>query len=82
MIADRMRELLDREPFQPFRVVLSSGEKHPVTNPHLVALMKAEAFIAFAKPEGWTIVPYLHIAGLETIANGRGRGASGRKGRR
>jgi hypothetical protein len=73
MIADRLRQMLHREPFQPFRVCLSSGEKYAVTNADLVALMRAEAFIAFARPEGWTIVPYLHISGLETITNGAGR---------
>jgi hypothetical protein len=73
MIRNDIRELLDREPFAPFRLILSSGKNYDVLNPQTTVLMKSEMFIAFPDGERWSLVPLLHIASVETIANGRGR---------
>jgi hypothetical protein len=71
MTADSIQEMLDQEPFEPFRVCLSSGVSYDVTNPHMVALMKSKVFIALPDSERWTFVSYLHIAALEAITNRR-----------
>lgn len=81
MTADAIVDMLEREPFEPFRICLSSGESYDVRNPHMVALMKSKVFIALPDSERSTFVSYLHIAALETIANGQPRG-KGRKRRR
>lgn len=73
MIRNDIRELLDREPFVPFRLILSSGKNYDVLNPQTTVLLKSEIFIAFPDGERWSLVPLLHIASVETIANGRGR---------
>jgi hypothetical protein len=79
--AENIRELLDREPFVPFRLVLSSGGRYNVMDPHGAAILKSEVFVVFPDGERWAHVPLLHIASVETIANGRGRrnGRSRRK---
>lgn len=83
MTADTIQEMLEQEPFEPFRVCLSNGESYTVQNPHMVALMKSRVFIALPDSERWTFVSYLHIAALETLSNGRRpRGGPGRKRRR
>jgi hypothetical protein len=69
---DTIRELLHREPFEPFRVVTSSGESYVVRNPDLVALMKSRLFMAFPTDDRWTMVLYLHITAVEAV-NGRAR---------
>jgi len=81
VIRNDIRELLDREPFAPFRLILSSGKNYDVLSPQTTVLMKSEMFIAFPDGERWSLVPLLHIASVETIANGRGRrnGRSRRK---
>ena len=43
MIVESIRELLDREPFVPFRLVSSSGKACDVADPHSAALLKSEA---------------------------------------
>jgi len=73
MIAENIRNLLRRDPFTPFRLVLSSGGHYDVVNPELVVVLKSEVFIAFADGERWAHVPLLHIASLETTRNGRTR---------
>jgi hypothetical protein len=79
MIATDIIELLDRDPFEPFRICLGSGESYEVVNPHMVALGKSRAFIAVANSDRQALVPYLHISALETMSNGHGKAAKGRK---
>ena len=81
MIRNDIRELLAREPFAPLRLILSSGKNYDVINPQATVLLKSEIFIAFPDGERWSLVPLLHIASVERLANGRGRrnGRSPRK---
>ena len=70
MSIQTIRELLDREPFEPFKIVTSSGESYPVSNPHLVAMMKSRLFIALPDGDRWTFVNYLHITAVDALTNG------------
>ena len=72
MNAATVVEMLEREPFQPFRICLSSGEDYEVRNPHMVAVMKTRLFVA-PPDERSTFVSYMYIAALETIGNGHTR---------
>lgn len=63
MSADDLKGLLDRSPFEPFRVKLSSGDHYDVRNPHAVALMQSRMFITFPE-DRWVLVPYRHVAAI------------------
>ena len=71
--ANNIREYLDRDPFIPFRLVMSSGKVYEVVSPNSAALLKSEVFVVYPDGEHWAHVPYLHIASIETAPNGRGR---------
>ena len=73
MIRSDIRELLDRDPFTPFRLILSSGKQYDVLDPETTVLLKSEIFIALPDGERWSIVPLLHVTSIETLINGRGR---------
>lgn len=73
MRAADLRDLLEREPFEPFRVVMTSGEAYRVTNPGMATLLKSQVFIALHDGEKWVFCPYLHIATVERAPNGRRR---------
>lgn len=73
MMIKSVRELLEREPFQPFRIRASSGVAYEVRNPGLVVVLRSQIFIAESNSDRFTIVPFLHVAGVEQIANGRAR---------
>jgi hypothetical protein len=79
MIRDNIRELLDRDPFVPFRLVLSSGDHYDVVDSHSAALLKSEVFVVFPDGERWAHVPLLHIASIEAPVDGRGRRPRRRK---
>jgi hypothetical protein len=49
MNADAIREMLQRQPFQPFVIHLSSGETHEVRHPDCLAIGKGR--IAITDPD-------------------------------
>jgi hypothetical protein len=71
MTADSIREMLHREPFEPFRVVTASGEFYVVRNPDVVALLRREVFIADPKADRFSFVPLRNITAVETPGDGR-----------
>ena len=81
MIRGNIQELLERDPFVPFRLVLSSGKHYDVVDPRMTVLLKSEIFIAFPDGEHSSLIPLLHVTAVETPANGRRRRAPRRKGR-
>ena len=80
--ADTIREVLDREPFVPFRLVMTSGKAYEVVSPNSAMLLKSEVFVVFPDGERWAHVPFLHIASIKTMANGRRRNGRSRRKRR
>jgi hypothetical protein len=48
MMIDRLREYLDREPFQPFRILTTSGTGYEAQTPHSVAI--AESYLFTVSP--------------------------------
>ncbi len=70
MIADELRDILDRELFQPSRVRLSIGDAYDVRNPGLALVMRSRLFLAFPNSDRWTLIPFLHIAAIESPADG------------
>lgn len=76
---ENIRQMLDREPFLPFRLIMTSGKTYEVASPNSAALLKSEVFVVFPDGERWAHVPFLHIASIETVTNGRGRRTTRRK---
>jgi len=74
MIASAIREQLHQEPFTPFVIRAISGKAVRVASPNLAVMLKSEIFVAEPNSDRFTLLPYLHIAGVEVGANGRGRG--------
>ncbi len=64
---------MEREPFQPFRVRLSSGDTYEIHNPGLAVVMRSRLLVADPETDRYTLIPYLHIAAVETIGNGASR---------
>ena len=44
-----IEELLNKEPFKPFRIRMADGNSYSVTNPNLVVPMESQLFIALPK---------------------------------
>jgi hypothetical protein len=79
MVTETIREMLEREPFAPFRILSSCGEAFIVRDPHTVALLKSEVFIAQPNSDRRTFLPLMHVAAVETLGAHRNGGSRRRK---
>jgi len=73
-----LKERLQRRPFEPFRVVLSSGDAYEVRHPEMTLLLRGGIYVAEPDAKGeppevpaWCSL--LHITALEPIAAKNGR---------
>jgi hypothetical protein len=72
-------EKLSTQPFEPFRIVTSSGESYDVTHPEVVFLSKRVAYVGVAKDPRLKIydpvhvVSILHITALEPLPSAGSR---------
>ena len=58
-------ELLHRDPFERFRIVMSDGHALEITNPQLAAAMDTGLFIALPG-DGWIVLSYQQMTRLES----------------
>jgi hypothetical protein len=64
---DSLRELLHREPFHPFRIVVTSGDRYEVTNPDLVAIGETQIFYCHPKSDRFTFIRLNQIVALDLL---------------
>lgn len=62
---DDLRDLLQRGPFEPFRIKLVNGEAHDIFHPQTVALQQSSLNL-FPFDQNWVIFP-LDIASIELL---------------
>ncbi len=72
-----LETLIKHKPFEPFELVLSSGDRYRVDHPENCMLLKEKIVVAFDAsrkrgelPDDFAILSYLHIAAAEP-ANGK-----------
>lgn len=76
MTADTFKEILKRSPFDPFRVVMSSGESYNVVHPEMAFPTARSLILALPDPtavdgERLAFCSYLHIAHVEMLKPSR-----------
>ena len=64
---EEIRELLDREPFVPFRIVLTGGLAYDVRNPHLAALGKSVIHVMHPRSDRYDILRQNQVAASEVL---------------
>jgi hypothetical protein len=72
MSAKALQDRLTRRPFEPFRVVLSSGDMHEVRHPEMALLLKGGIYVALPNakgglPEDAVWCSSLHVAAIEPV---------------
>jgi hypothetical protein len=67
MNIDAIREVLNRRPFEPFEVVMSSGERHLVKHPEFLMLLPSKAIIGDPITDRLAVLSLVHITELRTI---------------
>lgn len=64
---DQMKEALRREPFQPFRIITTSGDRYDVLDPLSVAVAETYLFYAFPKSDRSAHLRLNQIVAIETL---------------
>jgi len=72
-----IQELLDREPFDSFRIDMADGHHYDVANPGLAVAMESNLFLALPKGR-WKLLAYENMTGLETRSERATRRRGGR----
>ncbi|MEM9881766.1 MAG: hypothetical protein AAF800_02470 [Planctomycetota bacterium] len=71
MTVQTFRDLLGRRPFEPFRLVMSSGETYDIAHPEMVFLTRTSLYIGVdikdGIPEDSRIYSLLHVATIEPL---------------
>lgn len=73
-IVNAILELKDREPFQAFRIVLTSGDRYLIENGDNLVEMKNEFFYALPGGENFVFVRKAEIVAVEGRERGNTRG--------
>ena len=60
-----LRELLNGDPFVPFRIVLTSGSTYEVTNPFQIAVGETQLNYFYPRSDKWAILRLNQIASFE-----------------
>jgi hypothetical protein len=63
-VVDTIRDLKHRDPFTPFRVVMTSGESHTVEDPDLLAMNESQLVYCFPRSSR---VLYLRVNQIATV---------------
>ena len=72
MTVQTFRDLLSARPFQPFRLVMSSGEKYEVKHPEMAWLLRTDILVGLDEsrdglPTRFKVCSYLHVTAIEPI---------------
>ena len=66
MTKKELRDRLDRDPFEPFRVNTADGKHYDITDPQLVVPTDTRLFIVFAR-DGFTDIVLRHITSIQSL---------------
>jgi len=62
---NELKELLDREPFAAFRIILTSGSSYEVTSPYQVAIGQTQVDYYFPRSDRKAVLRMNQIAAFE-----------------
>ncbi len=78
MTSEELQTIARRQPFEPFRVILTTGETYDIRHPDLIMVGRRSATIGVTKKPDRTVygvtiqVDLLHVVGFESMPDGPG----------
>ena len=71
MNAEAIREMLDRRPFEPFEVIMSTGERHIIKHPEFLMLLPSRAVVGDPVTDRVSVLSLMHVTELRTPQTNR-----------
>lgn len=62
-----LRENIHRDPFVPFRILLTSGDRYEVHNPGMIMLGETMVFYCYPRSDRLAWLRFNQIAAIESI---------------
>ncbi len=67
MTREALVQWLRREPFLPFEIRMSNGDRYPVPHPEYAALGKTNVIVFFPDSDRYAELALLHMAAVEQL---------------
>ena len=67
MNAETLRQMIQRRPFEPFRLRLSNGETHEVRHPECVVVGKSKVLVYYPEQDRFVFVALIHVNSVELL---------------
>jgi hypothetical protein len=67
MSPDTLRDLLRRQPFVPFELRMTNGDRYLVAHPELALLAGSRLVVHYPESDRLAICSLLHIAAIEMV---------------
>jgi hypothetical protein len=72
MTVQTFRDLLTKQPFKPFRLVMSSGQTYEVRHPEMALLTRSDMLVGIGEidegvPADFKICSLLHVTAVEPV---------------
>lgn len=67
MTAETIREYVQRQPFEPFEIVMSSGEKHQVKHPEFVIVSPGRLVVVDPVTDRMASLSLMHVTEAHTL---------------
>ncbi len=64
---EQIDSMLHIEPFRPFAIVLTNGDRYEVRIPGLIVPQRTQIMYCFPKSDRWALLRLNQIAALETL---------------
>ena len=64
---EALQDLIDAQPFQPFRIHTNDGRTYDVQNPSLIHQLKTQVFYAYPNSDRFALIQLRHIASVEVL---------------
>ena len=77
MTRDVLQEFLRQQPFEPFEITLSTGERKSIEHPELAGLARTTLWLFSPKDDSQTTVTLHHIVSAQPLAATTGSNPSG-----
>jgi hypothetical protein len=66
-IKDEIFRRLEREPFEPFQIVLASGDRYEVTNPHLLAVGESVVHVMLPRSDAYHVLRLSQVTAINAL---------------
>lgn len=67
MSSQTIREFLKKEPFEPFAIILSNGQRHEIRHPEFAIVSPSRLVLIDPETDRLSLVSIIHIAEIQVL---------------